>query len=134
VLGQERETEVDVGEEVPPDEAADSDRRFRVPEGHRPQTEPVLLVRGDRAVSQVFARVLLGPDPAVADELEPRRLVDEPPHERRVFRREPPQREALRVQDVQRNDDAARRKQYTISGRAPGGAPRAGGNRDSTGR
>src|SRR6185295_16708416 len=97
---QKREPDVDVVEEVSPDESADADRRSPLFALDHVEPEAVSGVRVDRTLADVFARVVQVPDAAIADEPQPRRIVDELENELRVVGGEAPQDQAVRLEHL----------------------------------
>jgi hypothetical protein len=80
--GTKAKPDVDVRQRIPLDEAADPDRYGAVAELCQVQAVAQAGVHVERTPGEVSARVLERAHALVADELEPRRLVDEAQDER----------------------------------------------------
>jgi len=102
-----REAEVDVRQRLALDQPAYPYGIATVPDGsaavaklHEVEAEAEPCVHVDRPLREIVAGVVLGADAFVADELEPRRIVDEPQDERRVVENEPAEPKPLRAKDL----------------------------------
>ena len=85
---------------IPPQEATHADSSAAISKRDSPQAVPVLGVHGERAILQVPLRVLQRVHVAVADEPQPRGVVDERQNKRRVSKGEEAKRETMCAQDV----------------------------------
>ena len=97
---QQREAEIHVRQRFAFDQSADADRRPTLLQFHRAQPKAVARHHRRRSRRNVGARLLGRPDPAIPDEVRPRRLVDQLDDKRGVSRGQVAQAEAVGFEDV----------------------------------